>query len=768
MEPFTKIFIPFSYLFKIPDKEKYFDAAEFDEYYLKQSKTIMQVSMILHLLAYSSFVYVDVFMLTETRALMILIRLFIFPLFFMSVFFLTFTKFFDKHSQLLVLIQMGIIGNIGCLALYFLPEKTELAYYYYRFAIIVFITAAMITSRLRFKYAFLVAISHIIAYDLLEIFTHDPFGNDLEFSLFVITNGYMIDILAIAGFFNLLIDKYMVNDYINQKKLKELDNLKTQFFSNVSHELRTPLTLILSPIESVIRGDTDPAKDNIFFTSIYRNAKRLLQLINNLLDFSKIEAGRMKLKREPVDMAKLMELFIANVQSGAESNGLSLTFENRTDESVISVDHSLMENAVYNLLSNAIKFTPPGGSIRVILRSEDRSLLIDVTDTGIGIPQEKQASIFERFTQLDGSSARKYEGTGIGLALTREIAQIHGGDVTLKSEHGKGSTFTLSIPKSAEDATVPLSKELIKKTTGLKNDYSVIIQSGSLNEKNIFDDMINSNSVSYSHKPGTEKKDNELYPEVLLVEDNKDMLEFLAEMLSYDYSVRKAINGKDALRMIAEEKYVPDIIVTDIMMPEMDGLEFVKNVRSDERFNRIPVIFLSAKADMDTLLQGFDLGGTDYITKPFNSSELLARIKAQIELKKLHDRLARSNEKLYARLAAATADNQNRVSDASEEKVRRVLDYINENYDSNLTRDELASAVNMNPDNLSRVFNKLTGKRIDVYINEIRIEAAKQLLKDTSDSVISIAYSVGYDNLRTFYNSFTKITNCTPTEYRIK
>jgi len=553
-------------------------------------------------------------------------------------------------------------------------------------------------------------------------------------------------------------------------KLHELDQAKSTFFSNISHELRTPLTLIIGPVESALIKGGSNNKELSFLNGVHSNASRLLQLINNLLDFTKIEEGRMNLYRIEEDISKLLNLYVANVRSGAESMGLSISFENCAADTAASIDCSLFENAVYNLISNAIKFTPHGGKIIVRLNGNETEVFIDVIDTGIGIPADKHSDIFERFTQLDVSSTRKYQGTGIGLSLTKQIALLHGGDVLVDSSEGEGSNFTLVIPRREKgDANVSdktgsvLSNHIGTENSPVAAEYSTPVSP----------EIWKTLTVQDKSKKNTSEPGNGNDLKLLLVEDNSDMLEFLRDILSSHYNLFTAGTGREAIDYLESAGELPDIIVSDIMMPGMDGIEFLEYVRKQQKYDGIPVIFLSARADIETRLSGFDTGAADYIVKPFNGRELLARIKAHLDMKSLRDRLERANESLYAELKAAQsgAGNSNKlkspVSEESEEKVLRVVEFIRQNFTSDLSREGMAAAVDLSADYLSRVFNKVTGKRIDEYISELRVEEAKKRLKETDRTVTAIAFDVGFDNIRTFNKAFAASAGMTPTEWRI-
>ncbi|MBN2737227.1 MAG: response regulator [Spirochaetales bacterium] len=432
---------------------------------------------------------------------------------------------------------------------------------------------------------------------------------------------------------NIYIHKELENAY---QKLKELDKAKTQFFVNISHEFRTPLTLLLAPIESIINGDFGPqiSKDARHFQSMLANGTRLLHLINNLLDFSKIEAGKMILKKKKTNINKMIELYLISIESTANAKGIGLVFNNSPLEILSSIDKNLIEKAFFNLVSNALKFTPRGGTISISLLRNEESYEIQVADTGIGIPKNKLEVIFERFTQVDGSITREYGGTGIGLAYTKEIVELHGGEILVKSQTGQGSSFIIRLPfELAEEIG---SEEVKEEASQRENDDIKYL------------DIINKHNKNYENNEGPETKiinrSTSAYSKVLLVEDNKDMQFYIQELLERDYDVFTAENGKKGYDLALE--ILPDIIISDVMMPVMNGYQMTSEIKATPELRHIPVILLSAKTDIIEKIEGFEHGADDYLTKPFNSDELRARIKSQLAMKTLRDEVSQERDTL--------------------------------------------------------------------------------------------------------------------------
>ncbi len=544
------------------------------------------------------------------------------------------------------------------------------------------------------------------------------------------------------------------------EKLKELDRVKTNFFTNISHEFRTPLTMILAPIQSVLQGDLSESKiDREFFNNLHKNGVKLLKLINNLLDFSKIEAGKMKAVKKSCEISKLVQFYASSFEPGARRKGIEIEFNDQSGGAVAAIDSDLFEKAVSNVISNAVKFTPEGGKVAISLSTgNENRCILKISDTGIGIPDEMHASIFERFSQVDTTTTRKYDGTGLGLSLAHEIMKLHNGAISVESKINRGSTFTLSLPLcDGNDIKLLQGEEFIRQDNDQCSPENVDARNQSIPSKDQEKSLNNEETKNISGKT------------LLLVEDNKDMLEFLSGILKDKYHIIKSSNGKKAFDYLASGKLLPDLILADIMMPEMDGYELTGRVRSDPHFKGIPIILLTARAEQQMKVDGLEKGAVDYITKPFNGSELLARIKAQIELKSMRDKLQRSNNQLYKQLKNATGKYISKnLTDDTEKKLDVIIEFLHENYEADLSRHDLANAVDMSPDHLGRSFKLHTGKKINDYINEIRVREAGKRLAETDDDIILIAFNVGFESLRTFNRVFMKLNNITPTEYRKK
>ncbi|WP_394846680.1 ATP-binding protein [Pendulispora brunnea] len=410
---------------------------------------------------------------------------------------------------------------------------------------------------------------------------------------------------------------------------------KSDFFANVSHELRTPLTLILGPLDSLLAGEAGPLTPEVLtrLERMRRNTARLNGLVNDLLDFSKIEAGKMTVHWRSVAAAEVVSHVVEDAQLVAKQRGVELQAPAlQSVPEAVPLDARMFEKIVLNLVGNALKFTPAGGSIHVSLTGNDEGIELRVRDTGIGIPPEKTSLLFQRFQQLDSSASRKYEGTGIGLALVKEFAELMGGTVAVQSEPGKGATFSVKLPKNADRATV--LRGHIEEATAEVPAYDE--KRGGAFEPPV--SSIPEPPLTYTGKP-----------RLLLAEDNPDMRAYVHELLDSKYDVVAVENGKLALE--AARRYLPDVIVSDVMMPEMNGFELVAALKADATLKQVPVILLTARAGKEAVASGLEEGGADdYLTKPFSPAELRARVSAARRLHQAYQDLAlRMDELLVTR-----------------------------------------------------------------------------------------------------------------------
>ncbi len=402
-------------------------------------------------------------------------------------------------------------------------------------------------------------------------------------------------------------------------RVQEQDQQKTQFFQNISHELRTPLTLILGPLETSLSGADGPLDDALRnkMEMMANNARRLLRLINQLLDLSKIDVDKLRLNAKREDFSKFVEYLANSFAPYAERNGITLKTRIDRDDLHLSFDQEITEKIISNLLSNACKFTPEGGEVLLSLsESEDRRwAIVSVKDTGPGIPPHELPHIFDRFHQVHGSATREQEGTGIGLSLVKELVKIHGGTLDVTSTPNEGTEFVLSLPKAPDHEE---GEEIPREEAG---DEPVLhyarLESSGLESIRAAERRESDVSLSKDHET------------ILVVEDNRDMRNFIRKGIEKEYLVIEAKNGEEGLKKAREFK--PNLIISDVMMPKMDGYAMCRALRSDEDLSLIPIILLTAKASREMAIEGLESGAIDYITKPFSFNVLKAKIKAVLK-----------------------------------------------------------------------------------------------------------------------------------------
>lgn len=420
--------------------------------------------------------------------------------------------------------------------------------------------------------------------------------------------------------------------------LAAIDKAKTTFFSNVSHEFRTPLTLMLGPLEDLMQ---QPAlQDAAFRPSIdatYRNAHRLLKLVNNLLDFSRVEAGRIKALFQPANIAEFTTDLASSFRSIIEKAGMQLLVSCTPVTLPVYVDKEMWEKIVLNLLSNAFKFTLEG-SIAVTLQQSGEEVLLEVTDTGTGIPAHELPFMFERFHRVENAVGRTHEGSGIGLSLVSELVHLHGGNISVSSVEGAGTTFSIKIPCGK----IHLPAELVSETstdidTGLLKG-AFLKEAFSLLENDLRKEDVTEEDYGAEYAERTNHH-------VLVVDDNTDMRNYLARLLENNFIVHTATNGRDALEQLSS--FTPDLIVSDIMMPEMDGIELLHHLKKNSETAAIPLIFLSARAGNEARIDGIEAGADDYLVKPFSAKELLTKVKAQIRISKARSHGERKLKNLF-------------------------------------------------------------------------------------------------------------------------
>ncbi|RDH82301.1 MAG: hypothetical protein DIZ80_08350 [endosymbiont of Galathealinum brachiosum] len=415
-------------------------------------------------------------------------------------------------------------------------------------------------------------------------------------------------------------------------KLIEMDQIRSRFLANVSHEFRTPLALTIGPLEDALEGRFGEFDKilNKQLQVILRNSRRLLRLVNQLLDISKVEAGEMKVNLQNIDINHFIREISLAFTPYAERKNIGFTTDLGNHPINIKFDPDKIEKVINNLLSNAVKFTPDNGRVRLTLKENNEGIEITLRDSGPGIAKKDISHIFDRFYQVDGSSTREHEGTGIGLSLVKELIELHQGTTEVTSETGFGSEFKITLPFNTGHST----------SSHNPNDdtYNLDIEMASMDIESMTDIKANAN---------LDKKLKDTYS-ILIVDDNKDIRDYLNSCLKSQYHVVQAEDGIEGLK--TAKQYNPDLIISDIMMPRMDGYEFCKSIKSDIQLNHTPLIFLTAKASEDMKIQGLEVGADDYLSKPFSAKELLARVSNLITLRQQEKQLKQLNLELEGKV----------------------------------------------------------------------------------------------------------------------
>ncbi|MFQ5639489.1 MAG: ATP-binding protein, partial [bacterium] len=551
-------------------------------------------------------------------------------------------------------------------------------------------------------------------------------------------------------------------EHLHAEKLAEIDQMKSRFFANISHEFRTPLTLILGPLEMLLSNDfIEPVKKQ--FKVMHRNGKRLLRLINQLLDLSKLEAGNMSLQARPENIIKLLKGVVLAFSSLAERKKIDLRFQppegSKPSGGLLHVylDRDKFEKIISNLLSNAFKFTPAGGEISVKVSVTNDTPLegdtrraggvvgyaeITISDSGVGIPADRIDKIFDRFYQADSSQTREQEGTGIGLALTKELVELHYGEIQVKSELGKGATFIVRLP---------LGKDHLKKSelvdTLFEEETPVLLE-----PEEILDDLASQPSEGFIPTQGS----GEL-PMILIVEDNADVRVYIRDYLDESYRVLEAEDGEQGFEKATE--WIPDLIISDVMMPKMDGYALCQKLKTDEKTSHIPVILLTARASGESKVEGLETGADDYIIKPFDAKELQVRVKNLIQQRqKLRQRWSREIT-LQPKDVAITSTDEQFLLRATE-----VVDkYMS---DPDFSTETFAHEIFMSRMQLNRKLQALTDQATGKFVRTMRLKRAAKLLEQKgSATIVEIAYEVGFSSPAYFAKCFKELFGQLPSDY---
>ena len=525
---------------------------------------------------------------------------------------------------------------------------------------------------------------------------------------------------------------------LDKEKREEINQMKIRFYVNISHELRTPLTLIVAPLQELL-NHINGHWEHELLSYVQRNANRLLHLVNQLMDFRRAELGIFELRAVYSNASKRVLNCFMNYESLSKRKDIDYNFYTELQVENVLFDENYLDLIANNLLSNAFKYTKVGGSITVKLYKEDNNLVLQVADTGIGIPLEKQEKIFERFYQVENGC----EGSGIGLSLIQRLVELHHGRIVLQSEVGKGSIFTIYLP---QDKSVYTREELSGR-------------SGDAGDQRVY--STNANDIYISDDEKLEKEENTddeggKRGTILVVEDNRELRQYIVNSLSAFFNLLEAENGQKALYILKDQEV--DLIITDVMMPVMDGVKLCKLVKQNLRTCHIPVYMLSAKVDVKYQLEGLQVGADDYIAKPFSMEVLKVKILNMLRTRyRIFERYSKMMEIEPEKLANNTMD---------EELLRKAIAVIEKNMDNvEFSTEQFAREMNMSRSNLHLKLKAITGKSAIDFIHKIRFNHACQLLKEGKYTVSEISFMVGYNTPSYFAARFKKYIGCLPTEY---
>ncbi len=530
---------------------------------------------------------------------------------------------------------------------------------------------------------------------------------------------------------------------VEASKLREVDRLKSRFFANISHEFRTPLTLIKGPVNQLLEGEYKGDK-TAQYQMIIRNCNRLLRMVNQLLDISRLESGKIQLQATAQDIVALTRQLTMAFESLAGIRDISLKFTGPDTPVSVYLERQHYEKIIINLIFNALKFTPDNGKINVSLSVKDENVAVVVKDSGIGIAAADLPFVFDRFYQAEKSE--KYSsGSGLGLALSKELVELHHGTIDVISETGQGATFTVFLP------------------LGKAHLAPAEIVTGDADSKDITDisEFQDSFQILDRQTPGKKRKQRrslaaKKMPLLLVVDDNADMRTHIRELLKTSYSVIEAIDGRDGIAKAG--KLHPDIIISDVMMPGIDGFQFCDKIKTDQKTSHMPVILLTARASRESKLEGLETGADDYLTKPFDAEELSVRVKNLLtQRQRLWDRF---------RHDLSVQPKEITITSLDEKLLQQALAIVEMNIaNTDFQIDDFCSEMGMSRSTLNRKLRALTGLSSNQFIRTVRLKRASQLLANKSATVVEIAYEVGFNNPSYFAECFRAQFGKSPSEY---
>jgi signal transduction histidine kinase/DNA-binding response OmpR family regulator/ligand-binding sensor domain-containing protein len=546
--------------------------------------------------------------------------------------------------------------------------------------------------------------------------------------LYILGVALLIAIIAyFLGMYNSLRQKVKVE--------QQVTDIKLRFFTNISHELRTPLTLIAAPVDNILQHERISQNVRSQLEIVQSNSQRMLRMVNQLLEFRKVQNQKMKLKVQQTLLSELVEETCANFRKEADDKHIRFEIENRAEDSTVWIDRARMDTILWNLLSNAFKFTPAGKAIRVIVDTKPGFVTLTVQDEGIGIPPEKQNVLFERFSSNNELNNNNTGGTGIGMNLTKELVDLHHGHIEVESAVGVGTTITVLLHTGKEhfDADV---------------DFIDMPSSAMPVVTPTFEDKIEQLQIEQQESQHT----------VLVVDDSKDMRTFLANIFSREYHVETAADGEEAERIIRTKPI--DLVITDLMMPKVDGLELTQFIKKNKDLDYIPVILLTAKTAIESKLEALEYGADDYVTKPFEPEYLRARVHNILTQR---EQLEQSYRQRLMRLEPQKSDEPI----PGDAFLAKLLDVMDKQLDNNtLTVDDLVDEMGMGRTVFFNKLKSMTGLSPVEFIREMRIKRAAQLLEERQYNITEVTYMVGMNDSRYFAKCFKNTYGITPSEYR--
>lgn len=536
---------------------------------------------------------------------------------------------------------------------------------------------------------------------------------------------------------------------------QQLANIKLRFFTDISHELRTPLTLISSPVTEVLENEPLSPSAREHLTLVHQNTERMLRLMNQILDFRKIQNQKMKLLIEETDLVPLLQKVMNSFRLIAEEKHINYRLHTKVESVYSWVDRDKFEKIFFNLLSNAFKYTPADKSITVSISTKEKAVKIEVADEGIGIAAEKQHSLFQRFESLVKQNILQ-PSSGIGLSLVKEMVEMHHGTIEVDSQPGTGSRFTVILP---------LQKEVFEED----GQVEFILNDSLDSTPHPADSM---QAIEETEEKEEQERNSDNFS-ILVVEDNEELKAFLRNILSENYTVITASNGEEGLQRAADN--LPDLIISDVMMPVMDGLEMVRLIKENNNICHIPIIVLSAKASLDDRIAGLEKGIDDYITKPFSATYLKTRIASLLRQRKalqeiyMNKLMEGKNSSSAAPVAGSLTPSQPQITPYDEQFMEKVMEFMEEQMDNaELTIDEFAEKLMLSRTIFYRKLKSIIGLTPVDFIREIRIKRAVQLIDSGEYNFSQVAYMTGFNDPKYFSKCFKKVIGITPSEYKEK